>query len=142
MSGRLKANESVLIHAAAGGVGSAAVQLAQAAGARVFATAGGAEKCAWLRKLGADVVVDYKSQDFAQVMIGCLRSLGLPARYVSGYLRNDPPPGQPRLIGADVSQHLEDMRGMLGRAGRRCVDHVQQQCRFGDLFQRGAEGFH
>lgn len=42
-------------------------------------------------------------QDFAQVMIGCLRSLGLPARYVSGYLRNDPPPGQPRLIGADAS---------------------------------------
>ena len=33
-------------------------------------------------------------QDFAQVMIGCMRSLGLPARYVSGYLRNDPPPGQ------------------------------------------------
>jgi transglutaminase-like putative cysteine protease len=42
-------------------------------------------------------------QDFAQVMIGCLRALGLPARYVSGYLRNDPPPGQPRLIGADAS---------------------------------------
>jgi transglutaminase-like putative cysteine protease len=42
-------------------------------------------------------------QDFAQVMIGCLRALGLPARYVSGYLRNDPPPGQERLIGADAS---------------------------------------
>jgi transglutaminase-like putative cysteine protease len=42
-------------------------------------------------------------QDFSQVMIGCLRSLGLPARYVSGYLRNDPAPGQPRLIGADAS---------------------------------------
>lgn len=42
-------------------------------------------------------------QDFAQVMIGCLRSLGLPARYVSGYLRNDPPPGHPKLVGADAS---------------------------------------
>jgi len=42
-------------------------------------------------------------QDFAQVMIGCLRSLGLAARYVSGYLRTEPPPGQPRLIGADAS---------------------------------------
>ena len=42
-------------------------------------------------------------QDFAQVMIGCLRALGLPARYVSGYLRNDPPPGVERLIGADAS---------------------------------------
>ena len=42
-------------------------------------------------------------QDFAQVMIGGLRALGLPARYVSGYLRNDPPPGVERLIGADAS---------------------------------------
>lgn len=42
-------------------------------------------------------------QDFAQLMIGCLRSLGLPARYVSGYLLTHPPAGQPRLIGADAS---------------------------------------
>ncbi len=42
-------------------------------------------------------------QDFAQVQITCLRSLGLPARYVSGYLRTYPPPGRPRLIGADAS---------------------------------------
>jgi transglutaminase-like putative cysteine protease len=40
-------------------------------------------------------------QDFAHVMIGCLRSLGLAARYVSGYLETEPPPGQPRLVGAD-----------------------------------------
>lgn len=42
-------------------------------------------------------------QDFAQVMIGCLRSVGLAARYVSGYLCTDPPPGEPRLLGADAS---------------------------------------
>ncbi|MFO0901396.1 MAG: transglutaminase family protein [Pirellulales bacterium] len=42
-------------------------------------------------------------QDFAHVQISCLRSLGLAARYVSGYLLTDPPPGQPRLIGADAS---------------------------------------
>jgi transglutaminase-like putative cysteine protease len=42
-------------------------------------------------------------QDFAQVAIGCLRSLGLPARYVSGYLRTVPPDGHQRLIGADAS---------------------------------------
>jgi transglutaminase-like putative cysteine protease len=42
-------------------------------------------------------------QDFAHLQIGCLRSLGLAARYVSGYLVTDPPPGQPRLIGADAS---------------------------------------
>ncbi len=42
-------------------------------------------------------------QDFAHVEIACLRSLGLPARYVSGYLRTIPPSGQPRLVGADAS---------------------------------------
>ncbi len=42
-------------------------------------------------------------QDFAHLQIACLRSLGLAARYVSGYLLTDPPPGQPRLIGADAS---------------------------------------
>jgi putative PIG3 family NAD(P)H quinone oxidoreductase len=67
-SGQLTAGESVLIHAAAGGVGSAALQMALAAGARVFATAGGAEKCAWVRALGEAVVIDYKSSSFAQVI--------------------------------------------------------------------------
>lgn len=42
-------------------------------------------------------------QDFAHLAIGCMRSLGLPARYVSGYLRTVPPPGKPRLVGADAS---------------------------------------
>jgi transglutaminase-like putative cysteine protease len=42
-------------------------------------------------------------QDFAHVMLACLRSLGLPARYVSGYLLTEPPPGQPRLVGSDAS---------------------------------------
>jgi transglutaminase-like putative cysteine protease len=42
-------------------------------------------------------------QDFSHLEIACLRSLGLPARYVSGYLRTLPPPGQPRLVGADAS---------------------------------------
>lgn len=42
-------------------------------------------------------------QDFAHLQIGCLRSLGLAARYVSGYIATTPPPGQPRLIGADAS---------------------------------------
>jgi transglutaminase-like putative cysteine protease len=42
-------------------------------------------------------------QDFAHLQIACLRSLGLPARYVSGYLETIPPRGQPRLVGADAS---------------------------------------
>ena len=42
-------------------------------------------------------------QDFAHIMIACFRTIGLPARYISGYLLTQPPPGQPRLIGADAS---------------------------------------
>lgn len=42
-------------------------------------------------------------QDLAHVMLGCLRSLGLPARYVSGYLLTEPAPGRPRLVGSDAS---------------------------------------
>jgi len=42
-------------------------------------------------------------QDFAHVMVSCLRSIGLAARYVSGYILTTPPPGKPRLIGADAS---------------------------------------
>jgi len=42
-------------------------------------------------------------QDFAHLQIACLRSLGLAARYVSGYLLTEPPAGQPRLVGADAS---------------------------------------
>ena len=62
--GRLAAGETVLVHAAAGGVGSAAVQLAVAAGARVIATVGDDEKAALVEKLGADLVVNYRTDDF------------------------------------------------------------------------------
>jgi transglutaminase-like putative cysteine protease len=42
-------------------------------------------------------------QDFAHIMVACCRAMGLPARYVSGYLLTTPPPGQPRLVGSDAS---------------------------------------
>ncbi|MFI9271139.1 NADPH:quinone oxidoreductase family protein [Kitasatospora sp. NPDC052896] len=60
----LRAGETLLVHAAAGGVGSAAVQLGRAAGARVIGVVGGAEKASVARELGADVVIDRKSEDF------------------------------------------------------------------------------
>jgi NADPH2:quinone reductase len=65
----LQAGESVLIHAAAGGSGSAAVQLAKHAGARVFATAGTDEKVQLCRDLGADVAINYNTTDFAEVVL-------------------------------------------------------------------------
>src|SRR4051794_8409899 len=65
----LQPGESVLIHAAAGGSGSAAVQLAKWKGARVFATAGTDEKVALCRELGADVAINYSTEDFAEVVL-------------------------------------------------------------------------
>jgi transglutaminase-like putative cysteine protease len=61
-------------------------------------------------------------QDYAHVMIAALRSIGLAARYVSGYLLTSPPPGQPRLLGADASHAwlevwLGDVDDAAGAAG-------------------------
>ncbi len=64
----LQEGETVLVHAGAGGVGSAAIQLARAAGARVFATAGGEEKVEVCRKLGAEVAIDYREENFIEVV--------------------------------------------------------------------------
>ncbi|BBC38288.1 Alcohol dehydrogenase [Streptomyces graminofaciens] len=60
---RLEAGETLLVHAAAGGVGSAAVQLGKAAGATVIGVVGGADKAAVARELGCDVVIDRRSED-------------------------------------------------------------------------------
>ena len=60
----LQAGEDLLVHAAAGGVGIAAVQIGKAMGARVIATAGGEEKCRVALEQGADEAIDYRSEDF------------------------------------------------------------------------------
>jgi NADPH:quinone reductase len=65
---QLQAGETLLVHAGAGGVGTAAIQLGLAAGARVIATAGGPDKVQVCRDLGADVVVDYSAEDFVAVV--------------------------------------------------------------------------
>jgi NADPH2:quinone reductase len=62
--GRLKAGETLLVHGGSSGIGTAAIQLAKAFGARVITTAGSAEKCEACRKLGADLAVNYKAEDF------------------------------------------------------------------------------
>ncbi|MAE93590.1 MAG: hypothetical protein CL910_02920 [Deltaproteobacteria bacterium] len=65
----LRQGETLLVHAAAGGVGSSAVQIGRALGARVIATAGGADKLEVARKAGAEVLIDYREEDFvARVM--------------------------------------------------------------------------
>jgi putative PIG3 family NAD(P)H quinone oxidoreductase len=75
--GRLSAGDIVLIHGAASGVGSLAVQCAQAAGARVIATAGGAEKVALLQALGVWRAVDRHTEDFVAVVAECTEGRGV-----------------------------------------------------------------
>jgi putative PIG3 family NAD(P)H quinone oxidoreductase len=62
--GALKAGETFLVHGGSSGIGSTAIQLAKHFGARVFATAGSAEKVAFCKSLGADVAINYREQDF------------------------------------------------------------------------------
>jgi len=65
---RLQPGETLLVHAAAGGVGSGAVQLGKAAGARVIGVVGGPDKAALAKELGADIVIDRHQQDFVAVV--------------------------------------------------------------------------
>jgi putative PIG3 family NAD(P)H quinone oxidoreductase len=65
---RLAPGETVLVHGGASGIGTTAIQMARAAGARVFATAGGAAKCAHCVELGAEVAIDHQTQDFGEVL--------------------------------------------------------------------------
>ena len=62
--GRLKAGETLLVHGGSSGIGTAAIQIAKAFGARVITTAGSAEKCEACRKLGADLAINYRNEDF------------------------------------------------------------------------------
>ena len=66
---RLKGGETILIHGGSSGIGTTAIQMAKAMGARVLVTAGSAEKCAACAKLGADRAINYNAEDFAEVVL-------------------------------------------------------------------------
>ena len=65
---RLRAGERLLVHGGSSGIGTTAIQIASALGARVFATAGSPEKCAACERLGAERAIDYRSEDFVSVV--------------------------------------------------------------------------
>ena len=65
---RLEAGETLLVHGGTSGIGTTAIQLGKAFGARVIVTAGSPEKCDACRRLGADVAIDYKAEDFVAVV--------------------------------------------------------------------------
>ena len=69
MIGRLGAGQSFLVHGGSGGIGTFAIQLAHALGARVFTTAGTTEKRSAAAALGADVTIDYREEDFVEVVL-------------------------------------------------------------------------
>ncbi|ANT59954.1 NAD(P)H-quinone oxidoreductase [Salipiger sp. CCB-MM3] len=66
--GALQAGERFLVHGGSSGIGTTAIQLASAFGARVFATAGSADKCAACEKLGAERAIDYREEDFVEAL--------------------------------------------------------------------------
>ena len=79
--GQLRAGETVLVLGAAGGVGTAAVQVAKAAGARVIAAASNADKCALCREIGADETIDYGREDLRERLKALTGSRGLDVVY-------------------------------------------------------------
>ena len=66
--GRLRQGETLLVHGGSSGIGTTAIQLAKAFGAKVFATAGSADKCKACQDLGADRAINYKTEDFVEVI--------------------------------------------------------------------------
>ncbi len=75
--GRLKAGETFLVHGGSSGIGTTAIQLAHAFGARVFTTAGSAEKCAACLKLGAERAINHKTEDFLALLQEATRQKGV-----------------------------------------------------------------
>ena len=99
--GALKPEETVLVLGAAGGVGSAALQIAKAVGARVIAAASNPDKCAFCRRLGADETVDYGREDLREAVKGLTGGRGVDVVY-------DP-------VGGDLAEPAFRLVGWRGR---------------------------
>ena len=79
--GRLQAGETLVVHSAASGLGTAGIQLGKAAGARVIAVAGGPEKGALCASLGADLVIDHTAEDFVEAVLVATGDAGADVVY-------------------------------------------------------------
>ena len=106
MMGKLQHGETLLVHGGGSGIGTMAIQLAKAFGARVIVTVGSPEKAEFCRELGADVAIDYKQQDFAAEM----KAAGATADVILD------------IIGA---KYLEANVSVLSTAGRLVVIGLQ-----------------
>lgn len=106
MMGKLRHGETLLVHGGGSGIGTMAIQLGKAFGARVIVTVGSAEKAEFCRELGADVAIDYKQQDFAAEM----KASGMTADVILD------------IIGA---KYLDANVSVLSNAGRLVVIGLQ-----------------
>jgi NADPH2:quinone reductase len=130
--GRLTAGETLVVHSAASGLGTAGIQLGKAAGARVIAVAGGPEKGALCSELGADVVVDHTTDDFVEAVLGETADRGAEVVYdltggdfVERSWRCTAHGGRYLAVGfAD-----DDANGMTGRPLRMgCIGNIDIVC--------------
>ncbi|HTE83622.1 MAG TPA: NAD(P)H-quinone oxidoreductase [Dehalococcoidia bacterium] len=117
--GSLKAGESCLVQAGASGVGVAGIQIARGTGARVFATAGTEEKVALARRLGAEVAINYSTDDFVQVVMDQTRGRGVDVVLES--------------VGGDVLTRSVEALAPFGRLV--CVGNSSRQPAPADLTQ-------
>jgi putative PIG3 family NAD(P)H quinone oxidoreductase len=99
--GRLRAGESLLVHGGSSGIGTTAIQMARAFGARVFATAGSPAKCDACRRLGAERAVNYREEDFAVVLAALTEGRGVDVIL--------------DMVGAEYFQRNIDLLAMEGR---------------------------
>src|SRR5258708_16757292 len=79
--GRLSAGQTLVVHSAASGLGTAGIQLGKAAGATVIAVAGGAQKTARCASLGADIVIDHTAEDFVEAVLAATADAGADVIY-------------------------------------------------------------
>lgn len=120
--GAVQPGETVLVHAAAGGIGSAAVQLAAAAGARVIATAGGPDKLELCRSLGAEPAIDYRAGDFGPAVLEATGGRGVDVVFdtVGGSVTSQSLPclawgGRHLVVGFSGGIEEEDRAGLTPR---------------------------
>ncbi|WP_049557972.1 NAD(P)H-quinone oxidoreductase [Nonomuraea sp. SBT364] len=116
MTARLRRGETLLVHGGASGIGTFAVQLAKAMGARVAATVGSAAKAERVRELGADEVVNYREEDFADKVEADVILDIMGAKYLSGNIRALRTGGRLVVIGLQGGRKAElDLGALLAK---------------------------
>lgn len=124
MISHLRPGETVLVHGGSSGIGTMAIQLAKAVGARVAVTAGGPEKLAACRELGADILIDYREQDFVEEIRRATDGVGadvildiVGAKYLARNVQTLATNGRLAIIGLQGGAKAElNLAGLLSKS--------------------------